>query len=452
MKYDGYRCLLAHRRRQGENLHPLRARLDRQVPRDRRGRARDPTSAPPCSTARSSRSTTRAIPASRRSSRRSARAAAASPCSCSTRSRSTARTWRSCPISSARSGSPRCSARAGRPSSSMPTISSARASNCSRRCARRARKGSSRSGPTRPIAAAAPRPGSRSNARAGRNSSSSAGRESDKKGRGFRALLLGAQRGRQAALRRQGRHRLLAGASSTSCASGSTSSRPTRPPAAGAPRRGARRPLGEAEAGRRDRLRRVHRRQGRPPRQLPRPARRQDGEGGGRAKCRRQLPEPRRGRRQDQQSRPGDLPRREGHQGRARRLLPRGRRADDGVDREPADQPGPLPAGPGKKCFFQKHDSGTFGPHVQHVPIREKDGAQGGLSLCRRRRRDRRLRPDGDDRVPRLGIEGRRRREARPAGLRPRSRRRPRLRRGQEGGDATSSAISPTWACRPSRC
>ena len=33
-----------------------------------------------------------------------------------------------------------------------------------------------------------------------------------------------------------------------------------------------------------------------------------------------------------------------------------------------------CPQGRGKKCFFQKHDSGTFGPHVHHVPIREKDG------------------------------------------------------------------------------
>ena len=33
-----------------------------------------------------------------------------------------------------------------------------------------------------------------------------------------------------------------------------------------------------------------------------------------------------------------------------------------------------CPQGRGKKCFFQKHDSGTFGPHVRHVPIREKDG------------------------------------------------------------------------------
>ncbi|MDF8334306.1 DNA ligase D [Novosphingobium cyanobacteriorum] len=33
-----------------------------------------------------------------------------------------------------------------------------------------------------------------------------------------------------------------------------------------------------------------------------------------------------------------------------------------------------CPQGRGKKCFFQKHDSGTFGPSVHHVPIAEKDG------------------------------------------------------------------------------
>ncbi|WP_404480752.1 DNA ligase D [Novosphingobium sp. BL-52-GroH] len=33
-----------------------------------------------------------------------------------------------------------------------------------------------------------------------------------------------------------------------------------------------------------------------------------------------------------------------------------------------------CPQGRAKKCFFQKHDSGSFGPHVGHVPIREKDG------------------------------------------------------------------------------
>jgi len=33
-----------------------------------------------------------------------------------------------------------------------------------------------------------------------------------------------------------------------------------------------------------------------------------------------------------------------------------------------------CPQGRAKKCFFQKHDSGTFGPQVHHVPIVEKDG------------------------------------------------------------------------------
>ena len=34
-----------------------------------------------------------------------------------------------------------------------------------------------------------------------------------------------------------------------------------------------------------------------------------------------------------------------------------------------------CPQGRGKKCFFQKHDSGSFGPEVKHVPIREKNGS-----------------------------------------------------------------------------
>jgi len=33
-----------------------------------------------------------------------------------------------------------------------------------------------------------------------------------------------------------------------------------------------------------------------------------------------------------------------------------------------------CPQGRGKKCFFQKHDSGSFGSHVHHVPIAEKKG------------------------------------------------------------------------------
>jgi bifunctional non-homologous end joining protein LigD len=34
-----------------------------------------------------------------------------------------------------------------------------------------------------------------------------------------------------------------------------------------------------------------------------------------------------------------------------------------------------CPQGRAKHCFFQKHDSGTMGEHVKHVPIKEKDGA-----------------------------------------------------------------------------
>lgn len=33
-----------------------------------------------------------------------------------------------------------------------------------------------------------------------------------------------------------------------------------------------------------------------------------------------------------------------------------------------------CPQGRAKQCFFQKHDAGTFGDAVHHVPIREKDG------------------------------------------------------------------------------
>ncbi len=33
-----------------------------------------------------------------------------------------------------------------------------------------------------------------------------------------------------------------------------------------------------------------------------------------------------------------------------------------------------CPQGRAKKCFFQKHDAGSFGDHVKKVPIREKDG------------------------------------------------------------------------------
>jgi bifunctional non-homologous end joining protein LigD len=33
-----------------------------------------------------------------------------------------------------------------------------------------------------------------------------------------------------------------------------------------------------------------------------------------------------------------------------------------------------CPQGRSRKCFFQKHDTGSFGPYVKHVPVREKKG------------------------------------------------------------------------------
>jgi bifunctional non-homologous end joining protein LigD len=34
-----------------------------------------------------------------------------------------------------------------------------------------------------------------------------------------------------------------------------------------------------------------------------------------------------------------------------------------------------CPQGRSKKCFFQKHDTGSFGEHVKHVPVKEKNGS-----------------------------------------------------------------------------
>src|SRR3546814_5486139 len=41
-----------------------------------------------------------------------------------------------------------------------------------------------------------------------------------------------------------------------------------------------------------------------------------------------------------------------------------------------------CPQGRAKTCFFQKHDSGSFGQHVLHVPIDEKKGEIGSAHVC----------------------------------------------------------------------
>jgi bifunctional non-homologous end joining protein LigD len=76
-----------------------------------------------------------------------------------------------------------------------------------------------------------------------------------------------------------------------------------------------------------------------------------------------------------------------------------------------------CPQGRAKKCFFQKHDAGSFGDKVHHVGILEKDGPRGALPLCRRCRRACDLRPDGNHRVPWMGSAHRGRRESGPPGV-----------------------------------
>ena len=62
-----------------------------------------------------------------------------------------------------------------------------------------------------------------------------------------------------------------------------------------------------------------------------------------------------------------------------------------------------CPQGRAKKCFFQKHDTGSMGEHVKHVPIVEKKGGSQDYLYVDDVRGHPRLRADGDDRVPRLG-------------------------------------------------
>ncbi len=66
-----------------------------------------------------------------------------------------------------------------------------------------------------------------------------------------------------------------------------------------------------------------------------------------------------------------------------------------------------CPGGRTGECFFQKHDKGTFGPHVKQIPIEEKRRGYRGLSLFRRHPRASRLRADGYHRIPRLGQQDR---------------------------------------------
>ena len=149
--------------------------------------------------------------------------------------------------------------------------------------------------------------------------------------------------------------------------------------------------LHQAGARRRDRLHRVHRRRHPPPPELPRPARGQAGDGGGasrppsissKTEKKAEQADRRELRDQDQQPRPGDLPRGQPHQGRPRRLLRRGRAADHDRRRRPADDPRSAArrAAP-RNASSRSTTAAPSARDVKHVPIKEKDGRRRGLSL-----------------------------------------------------------------------
>ena len=105
-----------------------------------------------------------------------------------------------------------------------------------------------------------------------------------------------------------------------------------------------------------------------------------------------------------------------------------------------------CPAGPRRRnASFRSMTTGHSVRDVKHIPIEEKDGDVRGLSLLRRHPGPARLRPDGHGRIPRLGKQGRQGRISRPAGVRPRSRRRARFREGEGSRGAAEGAA---WRSR----
>jgi bifunctional non-homologous end joining protein LigD len=190
--------------------------------------------------------------------------------------------------------------------------------------------------------------------------------QSDKKGRGFRALLLGLHE--DGKLRYAGkvgtgfsvRAARLCGVALRRWGGQGGSPVP-------APKRAAR--LGEAGAGRRSRLRGVHGRRRRPPRQLLglRATRSAQVVARNRTTALRW----RRGRgRQDQQPRAVLDPDRTSP--RASSPLITAVAPLMLAWSQPPDQPGPMPAGRAKKCFFQSMNAGTFGTYIPPAPDRER--------------------------------------------------------------------------------
>ncbi len=138
--------------------------------------------------------------------------------------------------------------------------------------------------------------------------------------------------------------------------------------------------------------------------------------------------------------------------GGAGRLLRRRRRRHAQGTRQPADQPRPLPAGARQDVLLpearQRHVLRRRPPR-RHRRVGRQDRA---VPVRRQRRRAAQLRPDGDDRVPRLGQPRRRHRAPRPAGDRPRPRRRARLQRGQDRRRPRPRPAQGEAGWRASRC
>ena len=272
--------------------------------------------------------------------------------------------------------------------------------------------------------------------------------ESDKR-LGFRSLLLAAKEKRQAHLCRQGRDRLQRQAD-RGADGADGAARDRQGGGRGAARRPQGRALDRAEARRRNQFQRVHRR--RDPRHPSFIALREDKPA---KDVVREVPKhlsaketkPKRSKDKKPAHAAAEdfgieissperviFPELEPDQEGPRRLLRDRRAADHGRRGQAADDPDPLPRRPHRRMLLPEARQGHVRPAREADPDRGERRVGRGLSLLRRHPRAARLRADGHDRVPRLGQQDRQGRISRPAGVRPRSRRRAGLREGEGSG------------------
>ena len=120
---------------------------------------------------------------------------------------------------------------------------------------------------------------------------------------------------------------------------------------------------------------------------------------------------------------------------------------------EAPDDLDPLPAGARPSIAFSRSTTAArWAMRSSMSRSRRRTARSADYLYVRRRHGDAGVRADGDDRISRLGKPDQTARKARPAGVRPRSRRRPRLRQGQSGRASGCARCSPTWDWRPSPC